>query len=309
VTDFFLSYNSADENWAIWIAYVLEEHGSTTFLQSWDFRPGTNFVLHMQKAAADCDRTIAVLSPAYLTSNFAQSEWAAAFADDPQGQKGKLLPVMVEKCSPPGLLKSIVHIDVVGADEEEARRRLVEGVRPGRNKPATRPSFPGSVRSPKPVFPAASPPSRRATYVPKIPKAPTDVDRKRFMRQAFDTLASGFEQSLAELAGREDAVEFDFDRRSTVEFTAEIFLRGKSVCRCRIWQGGPISGDGISYAEGSLSGNATNEMLVLSQGGDLALSALMSSFHRFEEGIDPKRMTPDQTFDYLWRRFVAPLER
>ncbi|SPP92768.1 toll/interleukin-1 receptor domain-containing protein [Bradyrhizobium vignae] len=306
MTDFFVSYNSADEVWAIWIAYVLEEHGLTTFLQAWDFRPGTNFVLHMQNAAADCDRTIAVLSSAYLTSKFAQSEWAAAFAEDPEGQKGKLLPVMVEKCSPPGLLKSIIHIDVVGADEEEARRRLIHGVRPGRSKPAVRPPFPGAVR-PKPAFPAVA--SSRGAYVPKIPKAMTDVDKKRFMRKTFERLAEGFERSLAELAGSEDAVEFDFDRRSSVEFTAEVFLRGKSICRCRIWQGGPISGEGISYAEGSLSGNATNEMLVLAQGDDIALSALMSGFHRFEDGVDSKRLTPDQAFDYLWRRFVSPLER
>jgi hypothetical protein len=100
--DFFISYNTADEAWACWIAYLLEEESYTMTLQAWDFRPGTNFVLHMQKAASDCERTIAVLSPAYLSSRFAQSEGAAAFANDPSGDHRSLVPVMVEKCLPPG---------------------------------------------------------------------------------------------------------------------------------------------------------------------------------------------------------------
>ena len=40
--DFFISYNSADRQWAEWIAWQLEEAGYTTVLQAWDFRPGPN---------------------------------------------------------------------------------------------------------------------------------------------------------------------------------------------------------------------------------------------------------------------------
>jgi hypothetical protein len=58
--DFFISYNKADRVWAEWIAWQLEERGYTTVLQSWDIRPGSNFVLEMQKAAAESERTLAV---------------------------------------------------------------------------------------------------------------------------------------------------------------------------------------------------------------------------------------------------------
>ena len=78
--DFFVSYNKADRAWAEWIAWVLEEAGYSTVIQAWDFRPGSNFVLEMQKAAAEAERTIAVLSPEYLTARFTQPEWAAAEA-------------------------------------------------------------------------------------------------------------------------------------------------------------------------------------------------------------------------------------
>jgi internalin A len=84
--DFFISYTKADQAWAEWIAWTLEAAGYSTVIQAWDFGPGSNFVLEMQRAAIEANRTIAVLSQKYLESTFTQPEWAAAFAQDPQGK-------------------------------------------------------------------------------------------------------------------------------------------------------------------------------------------------------------------------------
>ncbi|MCD4845339.1 MAG: toll/interleukin-1 receptor domain-containing protein [Methanosarcinales archaeon] len=81
--DFFISYNNADKTWAEWIAWELENKKYTTILQAWDFRPGSNFVLKMQQAATETNRTIAVLSQDYLNAEYTQPEWAAAFNQDP----------------------------------------------------------------------------------------------------------------------------------------------------------------------------------------------------------------------------------
>jgi TIR domain len=70
--DFFVSYNSKDLTWAEWIAWELEEAGYSIVIQSWDFRPGGNFVLEMQKASSEAERTIAVLSPNYLGAQFTE---------------------------------------------------------------------------------------------------------------------------------------------------------------------------------------------------------------------------------------------
>jgi hypothetical protein len=142
--DFFVSYTGRDRPWAEWIAWVLEEAGYTVVIQAWDFRPGGNFVLNMQKAT-EANRTIAVLSSLYLDKPFPQSEWAAAFAQDPTSQDRKLIPVRVEECSPPGLLRQIVYVDVFDCDEAEAQQRLLATVRDGRMKPDQRPQFPGKA--------------------------------------------------------------------------------------------------------------------------------------------------------------------
>ena len=96
MSDFFVSYNQADRPWAEWIAFTLEEAKYTTVLQAWDFRPGQSFVTAMQDAASTAARTIAVLSPSYLASAFTLAEWSAAFARDPDGRSGLLLPARAE---------------------------------------------------------------------------------------------------------------------------------------------------------------------------------------------------------------------
>ncbi len=157
--DVFVSYNKADRTWAVWIAWALEEAGYSGVVQAWDFRPGGNFVLAMHEAAR-ARHTIAVLSPSYLAAEYTQAEWAAAFAGDPRGTGRKLMPVRVRECEPGGLLKQIIYIDLVGLDEEEARRELLAGFAK-RGKPPVAPEFPGGVAAragarAKPEFPFAS---------------------------------------------------------------------------------------------------------------------------------------------------------
>ncbi len=85
--DFFISRNKADQKWAVWIAWQLEEAKYSAVVQDWDFGSGNNFALKMHEAIATSQRTIAVLSPDFLKSEFTAPEWAAAFAQDPRGDQ------------------------------------------------------------------------------------------------------------------------------------------------------------------------------------------------------------------------------
>src|SRR5581483_822401 len=155
--DFFISYTSRDRQWAEWIAMQLEEAGYTLFIQAWDFRPGSNFVAEMDHAATWAERTLLVLSAAYLESDFAFTEWAVALRSDPRGSHRRVLPVRVQPVAVDGLLGLVVFIDLVQLEEAEARERLLAGVRQGRGKPATV-AFPGSHGSfPSVAFPGSLP--------------------------------------------------------------------------------------------------------------------------------------------------------
>jgi tetratricopeptide (TPR) repeat protein len=124
----------------------VESAGYRTTIQAWDFRPGQNFVVAMQDAASSAERTLAVISPAFFESRFTRAEWTAAFSKDPDGSAGKLIPVRVRECEPPGLLHSTVYINLIGLGEVAARTKLLDGIDAGRAMPVAQPIFPGSAR-------------------------------------------------------------------------------------------------------------------------------------------------------------------
>jgi TIR domain/NB-ARC domain len=100
-------------------------------------------VLRMQEATARANLTLAVLSEPYLQASYTQPEWAAAFAQDPNGKDRRLIPVRVGECALTGMLRSIICIDLINLREEEAERALLNGLKPS-EEPARLPRFPGN---------------------------------------------------------------------------------------------------------------------------------------------------------------------
>lgn len=146
--DFFISYTGNDVNWAAWISKILEEANYTTVLQAKDFRPGSNFVFEMLKAA-EADKTIAVYSTDYFASMYTMPEWAAAFQSDPTGEKRIFIPIKVKPCEPPKLLKSLVFVDLVGKDKEISKKLILDAVAKENPFDLSKAAFPGGASSEK----------------------------------------------------------------------------------------------------------------------------------------------------------------
>jgi len=312
--DFFISYTSTDKKWAEWVAWILDARGFSVTLQAWDFPPGSNFVVEMQRAATEASRTIAILSQEYLKSKYAMAEWAAALANDPKGSKRSLVLVRVGECEAPGLLKALVHIDLVGLDKDEARERLLEGISGKRVKPAEEPQFPGKQRTQTktpPPFPgiasSASAIKAPSRYMPKIRRSPTDLEKRRFIQTCFDTLVRHFKEALAELSAQDAAIEGEIKEINATKYVAEIFVNGEKRAHCKFWLGDRMGGDGIAYSETDFGwdDNSFNEMLSLVQ-DELALKPLMGDFGgRAGEGLNLEHLTPEEAAEFLWRRFTS----
>ena len=197
--DFFVSYTQADRTWAEWIAWVLEEDGHKVLVQAWDFVPGSNWIQGMQAGAAKAARTIAVLSPAYLKSEYGTAEWQTAWASDPAGAQRKLLVTRVTDCDRPGLLAGVVSMDLFGRTEAEARARLrtmVSSAVTGRAKPEVAPVFPGRAMPRAPRFPGALP---RVWKVPA--RNPNFTGRDEDLAALARSLASGSMVTVRSLRG------------------------------------------------------------------------------------------------------------
>jgi hypothetical protein len=228
--DFFISYNGADQRWAEWIAWQLEEASYAVILQAWDFLPGSNFVVQMDRALTLAPRLIAVLSPPYLSALYTQPEWAAAFRRDPKGEQSLLIPVRVQPCEVTGLLGPIVYVDLVGQDEATARQRLLAAVRHERAKPAQAPAFPQTMQhtiSKQLNYPGDLP------LIWKMPhqRDPLFLGREQLLQELHTTLATDhhvllFEPASEREAGTsgaiETAVEYAYRYRSDYQVIAWI---------------------------------------------------------------------------------------
>jgi tetratricopeptide (TPR) repeat protein len=224
----FVSYNQHDRTWAEWIAWILEEAGHPVTVQAWDFRPGSNFVLQMDKAAKETDKTVVVLSDNYLKASFTQPEWAATFAKDPQGWQRKLMPVRVRECSPDGLLGQIVWIDLVGLPEDAARAALLQGFE-ARGKPLHAPAFPGASQAPERRSAVPFPGEPRLHNLPY----PRLGDLFTGRQEELDALAgegtAAITQSLSGLGGiGKTRLAVEHAWRSGDRYTAVWFVRADS---------------------------------------------------------------------------------
>ncbi len=126
--DFFMSYTQADRAWAEWIAWELHAVAYRVLLQAWNTPPGSNWKKRRgQDGVEQSDRTIAVLSSAYLRSEPCRQERQAAHAADPDGFARKLVPIQVEDCPLPYPFDKIAPFDLfrLDAKADAAYREIV----------------------------------------------------------------------------------------------------------------------------------------------------------------------------------------
>jgi hypothetical protein len=137
---FFISFNSADQTKAHWIAWTLKEAKHEVAVHDWEIPAGGNAPLWMNNKLVWADRLIAVISPDYLPARYSPMEWASQIWNDPGGTKGSVIPVIVRPTTElPPLLNGLRRIDLTNCSEAEANRRLTKGVEmpaPPPRKPA-----------------------------------------------------------------------------------------------------------------------------------------------------------------------------
>ncbi|EFC83448.1 toll/interleukin-1 receptor domain-containing protein [Parafrankia sp. EUN1f] len=144
--DFFVSALSTDKAWGDWITWYLQAQGYRVRHDAWD-PAGTNYYLALQEGLEYSERTIVVLSRAYLASDAVGAAWGTAFGRDPGGRHRGLIPVRIEDCEPKALLGGIRYIDLVPFKEDPtgAQEHLIEQIRrsvKGGYRPVEPPPFP-----------------------------------------------------------------------------------------------------------------------------------------------------------------------
>src|SRR5690348_8005832 len=111
----FISFAGPDLQWATWVAGCLRDEGFDVEIDT-DWRVGANFVTRMSRALDRADRVIALFSTAYFEpGRYTEDEWTAVLARPDRADR--LIPLKLEKVTPPSILRPLITVDLYGFDE------------------------------------------------------------------------------------------------------------------------------------------------------------------------------------------------
>ena len=114
--DAFISHSSLDSDVAIRLANELEQKGFFVWLDKREVLVGHNIVERVDLGLSDSRFTIVMFSKASIQSGWVKSEWTAAYVTEIETKGVVILPVLIEPCSIPTVLRSKRYADLTNWD-------------------------------------------------------------------------------------------------------------------------------------------------------------------------------------------------
>jgi len=129
--DVFVSYSHHDQQWVRnWLVPQLEGAGIRVCIDFRDFAPDRPSLINMENAVEDSRRTVIVLTPDWVESDWTAFKSLLVQTDDPVGRKASLIPLLLKPCTPPKCIAMLTYVDFTQPDEIESEfQRLVEAIR------------------------------------------------------------------------------------------------------------------------------------------------------------------------------------
>jgi hypothetical protein len=108
----FISYNNADRNFVRGLANNLQAVGLSIWWDEWEIKVGDSIVQKVGSGITTAANLVVVLSPSSVNSPWVQREVGSALMKQLSSEKGiKILPVLLEDCDIPVLLRDIRWAD------------------------------------------------------------------------------------------------------------------------------------------------------------------------------------------------------
>ncbi len=109
----FISYSRKNKEIALELAQRLQEQGVAVWLDLLNLEPGTHWDIAIQNALEEANAVLVLLSPPAVASTYVLSEIDCALE-----QKKKIVPLLLEECRVPLLLRRVQYIDCNQSLEE-----------------------------------------------------------------------------------------------------------------------------------------------------------------------------------------------
>jgi hypothetical protein len=166
--DAFVSYSHQDSAWVSSVLLPrLEGEGLRVCIDTRDFEVGVPSLVNMENAVEHSRKTLLVLTPNWVASQWTGFEGLLVQTKDPVGRGRRILPLLVQPCDLPDRLQLFTYLDLTDpAQLDFQMQRLVDAIRAG-----------PSQTQPPPVDPAVSAPLPRPAPPPRPSAGDFDLQR------------------------------------------------------------------------------------------------------------------------------------
>lgn len=303
--DVFLCHASEDKARVLRpLVSALESAGITYWYDEAEIRWGDSIVEKVNEGLRQSRYVLVVFSKAFAEKHWPQRELNAALNIEASTGAVRVLPLMIGGSEERQTILAAYPIlnDKVFQRWESDPRPVIQALQRRLGEPMSGHSEDGGVKE-----------GRYAGIpMPAIRRRFTQRDKDQFLRRAFEELRAYFRAAARELEARHPEIEVEVEGIHGQKFTCSIYRRGEIVNRCKIWMGGPLAQDGISYAEGRGldidRDNSCNDWLAVEEGeAELGLrrSAMGFTSSRCREFDDV--LSVQKAAEYLWCRTTEPL--
>jgi hypothetical protein len=107
----FLSHSSIDKAFVRGLAVDLAALGHKPWLDEWEILGGESIPTKLAEGISTCELMLVVLSSASVASKWVENEWQAKHWHEVNTGQVSLVPVLMDKCEVPTLLKTKRYID------------------------------------------------------------------------------------------------------------------------------------------------------------------------------------------------------
>ena len=121
----FVCYSHADKEFVDKLAHALVENKARVWVDRWELSVGDSLVQRVQDAISEADALLVILSKASVKSEWCKKELSAGLMRELTEKRVLVLPVLIEDCEVPLLLKEKIHADF-REDFEEGLAQILE---------------------------------------------------------------------------------------------------------------------------------------------------------------------------------------
>lgn len=125
--DVFISYSSKDKEWVRGeLLQRIEKAGLRAFIDFRDFTRGAPSLKEMERGVIQCRKTLLILTPDYINSEWCDIESIMAQTLSPANRDLRMIPLLKTPCDKPLRIAALTHVDFTGrADFDLAWRQLL----------------------------------------------------------------------------------------------------------------------------------------------------------------------------------------